>query len=464
MGRIVVCGGGVVGLSVASMLADDGHEVDVLEGDAAPPPAHPAQAWEEWARAGVSQFRQPHNVLPRARLVLDEELPGLTDRLLAVGCVPVDYLESFPPGVSDRSPRPGDETLRSVTGRRPVVESVIAAAAEERPGVRIRRGERVDGVLVGAATVPGVPHVVGVRTRGGTEIRADLVVDATGRRASSRQWLRSISAPPAEEHEQDLGFAYYTRFFTGPRRPRRIGPVLTPLGSMSLLTLDGDNDTWSVTVFALSGDRPLKALRDARTFDRVVAACPLQAHWLDGTPISDVLPMAGVLDRHRRLVVDGRPVVTGLVLVGDAWACTNPSLGRGLSLGLVHAQALRRTVRDHLSGPATLAVEWDRATAGTVEPYHRATLAGDRARAAEMHAVARGEPVPPADPAAARFGAAAGADPDVFRALIRIVSCTGLPQDELARPAVRAKIEAADPVVPDLPGPDRWALLELLAT
>ena len=67
----------------------------------------------------------------------------------------------------------------------------------------------------------------------------------------------------------------------------------------------------------------------------------MQQHWLDGEPITDVLAMAGIMDRHRRFVVDDRPVATGVCAVGDAWACTNPSAGRGISVGLVHAQQLR---------------------------------------------------------------------------------------------------------------------------
>jgi 2-polyprenyl-6-methoxyphenol hydroxylase-like FAD-dependent oxidoreductase len=144
MGTIVVCGGGVIGLSAAMMLSRDGHQVTVLETDSEGVPVTPGAAWESWRRKGVGQFRQPHNLFARFRRVCDEELPGLTERLLAAGCVWVDPLESLPPSISDLALRPGDEALRFVTGRRPVAESVIAAAAEEQPSVVIRRGVRGD--------------------------------------------------------------------------------------------------------------------------------------------------------------------------------------------------------------------------------------------------------------------------------------------------------------------------------
>jgi FAD dependent oxidoreductase len=130
MGTIVVCGGGVIGLSAAMMLAQDGHQVTVLETDSDGVPVTPGAAWQSWRRKGVGQFRQPHNLFTRFRRVCDEELPGLTERLLAAGCVWVDPLESLPRGISDLAPRPGDEALQFVTGRRPVTESVTAAAAE----------------------------------------------------------------------------------------------------------------------------------------------------------------------------------------------------------------------------------------------------------------------------------------------------------------------------------------------
>jgi 2-polyprenyl-6-methoxyphenol hydroxylase-like FAD-dependent oxidoreductase len=464
MAAIVVCGGGVIGLCAGLMLAEDGHEVTVLEPDPADPPGTPAEAWDGWRRAGVAQFRQPHTLFPRFRLVVDQELPGLTERLADGGCARVDYLESLPPSIEDRAPRPGDERFRFVTGRRPVTEAVVAVAAAEHPRLSVRRGVRVAGLVAGSAPLRGVPHVTGVRTDGGEELAADLVVDATGRRSPSADWLAELGARPAQSQSQTSGFVYYTRYFTGPEQPRRLGPQLAPVGSISLITLGGDNDTWSVTVFGPSRDAPLKALREAEVFDRVVAACPRQAHWLDGEPVTGVLAMAGVLDRYRRLVVDGVPVATGLLAVGDAWACTNPSAGRGISVGAVHAQLLRAVVRATAEDPVELARTFDELTEREVAPFYRSQLAADRARIAEMDALRAGRRPPPPDPARTALSTAAAHDADAYRALLEVITCMAQPQEVLERPGMAERLAAhAGEPPPVTPGPDRAQLLQLLA-
>ncbi|WP_448609557.1 FAD-dependent oxidoreductase [Geodermatophilus sp. URMC 60] len=464
MAAIVVCGGGVIGLCAGLMLAEDGHEVTVLEPDPADPPATPVEAWDGWRRVGVAQFRQPHTLFSRFRQVVDQELPGLTERLADGGCVRVDYLESLPPSIEDSAPRPGDERFRFVTGRRPVTEAVVAAAAAGHPRLSVRRGLRVAGLVTGPAPLAGVPHVTGVRTDTGEELVADLVVDATGRRSPSADWLTELDARPAQSESQTSGFVYYTRYFTGPEQPRRLGPQLAPVGSISLITLGGDNDTWSVTVFGPTRDAPLKALREPAVFDRVVAACPRQAHWLDGEPITGVLAMAGVLDRYRRLVVDGVPVVTGFLAVGDAWACTNPSAGRGISVGAVHAQLLRAVVRTHLDDPAELARAFDELTEQRVAPFYRSQLATDRARIAEMDALRAGRRPPPPDPARTALLTAAAHDADAYRALLETITCLALPDEVLGRPGMAERLAAhAGEPPPVTPGPDRAQLLQLLA-
>lgn len=471
MPGIIVCGGSVIGLTTAMFLARDGHEVTVLERDKAAP-APSGTAWDDWPRSGVAQFRQPHVLLPRTRHVLDAELPGLTDDLLAAGCVEFDQLEAIPPSLTGWQRQPEDDRLVMVTGRRPVAESVITAAAERTPGVTVRRGTGVTGLLTGpgngtgtgSPARKGVPHITGVRTAEGEEHHADLVIDATGRQSRLPGWLAAAGAPPLHEETEESGFIYFTRYFTGPARPPLRGPVVTALGTISVLTIPGDNGTWSVTLFAASADKALRPLRDPGRFMAVARRCPLQAHWLDGEPITGVLVMAGVLDRYRRFMINGYPVATGVHAVGDAWACTNPSAGRGISVGLLHAQQLRDAIRESAGDPLALAHAFDRRTESEVTPYYRGQVATDRARVAEMDALRAGtEPPSPPDPARAGWMAGIGHDAVLFRGLMDVGSCLSHAQEVMARPGFmeRALAYAGTPVKA-MPGPDRAQLLSLV--
>jgi 2-polyprenyl-6-methoxyphenol hydroxylase-like FAD-dependent oxidoreductase len=463
MGSIVICGSGVIGIATALMLARDGHQVTVLESNPEAPPVDPVAAWTDWPRRGVAQFHQPHILLPGFREALRQELPDLLDRLAEAGCVSRSLVDPLPPGITDRSPHPGDERLQNITGRRPVVEAVFAAAADAEPGITVRRGVQVVGLLAGEPPQPNVAHVVGVRTDQGEEVRADLVVDATGRRTPSAYWLVAIGARPPRIEVEDHGFVYYSRFFTGSDLPDFRAPAASPMGSFSLLTIPSDNGTWSLTVYGSSRDRDLKAVRDPQRFTRLVEACPQQAHWLDGTPLTEVLPMAGISDSYRRFVQDDVPVVTGFTAVGDAWACTNPSAGRGLTVGLIQARTLRAAVREWLTDPMALQLGTDQLIEAQVAPFYRSQLAADRARSAEISALRAGLEPPAADPLRNRLILTAGHDGTAFRAMCELIGCLATPKELFSRPGFVAQLDEPG-ILPALPGPDRDQLLELLAS
>ena len=116
------------------------------------------------------------------------------------------------------------------------------------------------------------------------------------------------------------------------------------------------------------------------------------------TPITGVQVMGGPADRYRSLVVDGAPVVTGLVAVGDSAVRANPSLGRGGATGLLQGCALRDVLREvGPDRPDELALRFAslrfaERVAAVLGPVYRLTLDYDRNRMAEIQADIAGTP------------------------------------------------------------------------
>ena len=461
MAEILVLGAGPTGLTPAMLLARDGHDVTVLERDPARPPAGAEACWAGWERAGVAQFRQLHLLLPRWREVMAAELPAVLDALRAAGGLDHNVLHHRPVAPTGGW-QPGDERFGTGTGRRPVLESAIAAVAARCAGVRIRRGVAVTGLVT--ETSGAVPRVVGVRTGPG-ELRADLVVDAGGRRSAVARWLADAGRPPTEERA-DCGYVYYGRHFRGPL-PDGVDAVLSHNDSVSLLTLPGDGDTWGVGIAVSSRDRALRSLRDVRCWEAALRSYPATRGWIEAEPITGVSVIAGIEDRRRELVVDGVPAVTGLLAVGDAWACTNPSVGRGITIGALHACVLRDVVAKEGTADADALVQRFAAeTAAVVAPYVDSTLAFDRHRLAEIEADIAGVPYQPADPTWAvtrALWAGAREDPLLARAATTIGAVQALPSELLAAPALRERVVGFIGRPYYSPGPTRAELLAAVA-
>ncbi|MHB8512286.1 MAG: NAD(P)/FAD-dependent oxidoreductase [Actinomycetota bacterium] len=468
MSRVVVVGGGPIGLATAMLFAKQGHEATVLEKDPQAPPASSLEAFETWERNGVAQFRHVHNLMPKFRYLLEAELPEVSDEIQALGACRFNTIESLPAQLRD--PRPGDDRFDCITARRPVAESAFARVAENTPGVKIMRGVSVDGPIAKGAG--DIPHVVGVKTKDGDHIFGDLVIDAMGRRSRFGDWVNGIGGRTPLEETSETGFAYYTRHYRSRdgSRPEFKGGIATILSTIMVITVPGDNNTWTIAIACMSGDKPLKAIRHNEVFDRVLRSIPIVAHWLDAEPLTDVVAMSGATDRYRRFVVDGEPVVTGLVAVGDSWACTNPTAGRGLSLGLGHATALRDVAHDLLDDPYQLAIAFDEVTEREFTPWYRNQMDRDRDRAAIVRAAIEGREPPPSvlpEPIAKMqkaFMIAAMHDPDVARAMLEVFAVYSLPHEIMARPGMIEKVLNASTGhdLPEPPSPSRAELLALL--
>jgi 2-polyprenyl-6-methoxyphenol hydroxylase-like FAD-dependent oxidoreductase len=203
-------------------------------------------------------------------------------------------------------------------------------------------------LVTGTEVIPGVPHVIGVRTEVGETIDARVVVDAGGRRSPLSSLIEAAGGRRPPEHAFEAGFVYNTRYYRGPQLPEPRDDLLSAIGSISVLTLPGDNGWWSVTLYHSPRDKQMRKVRDPKAFGRVLQALPNHAHWANGDPQGDIFSMAATANTTREFVVDGKPCATGVVPLGDAWGFTNPSIGRGITLGLMHVVDMAPAIAEHI--------------------------------------------------------------------------------------------------------------------
>ena len=471
MADIVILGGGPTGLATAILLAQKGLDTVVLDRDEAPPD-DPEEAWESWQRRSVGQFRLVHYVQPGGRAIIEQHLPAVFAEMEAVGAIRYNPAEAQARRMPDGAGKDLDlsrfETM--TTCRRPLIEYAYASAARQTPGVEVRYGCPAAGLVTGNEVIPGVPHVIGVRTESGETIDASVVVDAAGRRSPLSAMIQAAGGRQPQEDAFEAGFVYNTQYYRGASLPEPRDDLLSAIGSISVLTLPGDHGWWSVTLYHSPKDKLMRNVRDPKIFERVVRALPNHAHWADGEPQGDCFSMASTANTTREFVVDGVPCATGLVPVGDAWGFTNPSIGRGITLGLMHAVDIAPAIAEHVEDPRQLAAEWKRRTDERAARWHASTVDFDRVRAPEVEAHMQGLPDPfdPSDPSVAgprAFASASHYDPEVLQWFFEVIGCFSLPGDVMARPGVFERVlEVALSTPPyTSPGPNRAELEELLA-
>ena len=472
---IAIAGGSAAGLFTALLLARAGHQALVLERDFLQPAPDVESAAAAAFRPSAPQIVQPHIVMARCRQLLIERMPDVYAGLLAAGVAEAPLRTQMPDSLPDTAAWPGDERLTPMMTRRSTLDWVLQRTAAAEPGVTVRCGVKVTGLLTTPAGPDGrPPHVTGVRTDRG-DLPADLVVDATGRRSPVDDWLTQAGARATATWRAECGIAYFSRHY----RVRPGVGLPAPLVTRIVVALDeflvgkwgGDNGAVQLVVAPLAADHRFRTVRDPRVFTAVLRMIPAVAAWLDVMdPITDVFPMAGLHNTLRRLVVDGIPVATGLHAIGDSVCTTNPTLGRGLALALSGAADLADTIGEHPADPAAQALTLDRLADAHVVPFYQDQATIDAARLAMLRHTIFGAPPPPPAQTPGRvtysqLRAAASYDPAAFRALWKINGMTCPPGLVYTDPDVVARTQETlkrHSAVPPAAQPTREELLTAL--
>lgn len=452
--QVVVVGGGVGGLTVALALGRQGVPVTVLERDPLPATADAEEAFTA-ERRGAPQVSQTHGFLARMQVLLRIRFPDVLEALLAAGAT------TMPTGADLGDPEPGDEDLRVVVVRRTTLEWVLRRAVLAEPTVDVRTGVTVAGLAGGSGTVTGV------RLEGDEVLDARFVVAATGRRDAVPAWLSALGVE-IDETVRESGLVYLTRWYRLPDGfdVLSLDPKLGgDLGFVKYLGVPGDAGTLSITLAVRADDGALRsALSTSDGFEQACRLLPGPDQFFTGPalqPVGGVRPMGGLVNRRRRFLHDGDPVVLGFHAIGDAHTCTNPLYGRGCSLAMVQAVLLADAAAEHPCDPRARALAYEAGCQREVDPWFDNAVQLDAMGADPSGGVSN-----PESPAARLF-AAAMTDPVLGRGLARFWNLLATPQALAADPRymARAAEVLGDPErypVPPRRGPTRAELLGAL--
>jgi 2-polyprenyl-6-methoxyphenol hydroxylase-like FAD-dependent oxidoreductase len=383
MPHAVVLGGSIAGLGAALGLARRGISVQIVERDPGPPPCDGDAAFVQWERRGVPQFRQVHGFSARSRNLLLDHAPEVVDRLRADGIEETNIFKMLaPPEVW----QPADELFTGFTTRRPAFELALRRTTEAESGVEFLCPAVATGLRYADRTTGQPPRVVGLTLEDGRELDADVVLDCGGRRSPVARWLADAGVHVPEEIE-DTGMVYYTRYYrqhedsTLPRIA--LFGIRGLVGNCAILAFAGDHNTFGLMFGPRPDDEPLRALRHTAVWEAVARSIPTMAPWVapeNATPLVDVQPMAGNQNVRRHFMVDGRPLVHGLLPVGDSLCATNPFYGWGASMALTYAFASVDVVAAHHADPAAMAQAYDDAVREEADAVYRESAGNDRAR------------------------------------------------------------------------------------
>jgi 2-polyprenyl-6-methoxyphenol hydroxylase-like FAD-dependent oxidoreductase len=237
----------------------------------------------------------------------------------------------------------------------------------------------------------------------------------------------------------DTHIVYLTRWYRLSQGPptdvdARLGGNF---GYLKYLAVPCDGSTFSVTLAVRSSDDELrKTLLDAEAFDRACRLLPGPDRFMGlgpVEPLGPVRPMGGLINRLRRFTdARGRPLLTGLHVVGDAHTCTNPMYGRGCALAFVQATLLSQAYAAHGTDAPKRAAAYEALSAREVEPWFHTSVA--------MDSIGDNDGIPKEpDPMARRFGALVAdvmlgndVDPVVARGLLRMINTLVRPDELMA--------------------------------